>query len=191
VVHTEEDVMRRVAVLALAAAVLVVGTRTRAQEPPKMPAPQKEHEWLKQFVGEWETEAEMVLEPGKPPVKSRGTESARLLGGFWIVSEFKGEFLGVPMTGIMTVGYDTQKKKYVGTFVCSSCDQLWKYEGTVKGQVLTLETEGPNPTTPGKTCKMRDVMEIKGNDLRMLTSSLQAEDGKWVTFMTMTARRKK
>jgi len=183
--------MRKPAVLAMVAAVLAVGTATWAQEPPKMPAPQKEHEWLKQFVGEWDTEAEVLMEPGKPPVKMKGTESAKLVGGFWLISELKGECFGVPMTGIITVGYDAQKKKYVGTFICSASDWLCKYEGTVKGQVLTLETEGPSPNNPGKTCKMRDVMEIKGPDLRQLTSYIQNDDGQWTTFMTMTARRKK
>ena len=112
--------MHKPAVLAMVAAVLAAGTVTRAQEPPKMPTPQKEHQWLKQFVGEWDTEAEVVMEPGKPPVKMKGTESARLVGGFWLISELKGECFGVPMTGIITVGYDTQKKKYVGTFICSA-----------------------------------------------------------------------
>src|SRR5262245_32240527 len=115
--------MRMVAVLA-AVAVLVGGAR--AQEPPKMPAPQKEHQWLKQLEGEWETEAEMVMEPGKPPVKSKWTESVRSLGAFWAVAEMKGDCMGVPVTGVMTVGYDPQKKKYVGTWVCSMCDLLWK-----------------------------------------------------------------
>jgi Protein of unknown function (DUF1579) len=181
--------MRKLVVLAMAV-VLAVGALARAEDAPKMPAPQKEHEWLKQLEGEWETEAEMVTEPGKPPVKSKGTESVRSLGGFWSVAEMKGDCLGVPVTGLMTLGYDAQKKKYVGTWVCSVCDWLWKYEGTVNGQVLTLECEGPNPET-GKLVKMRDVIEIKDKDHKVLTSSMLGEDGKWVTFMTMTARRKK
>ena len=145
--------MREPAVLAMVAAVLAVGTATRAQEPPKMPAPQKEHAWLKQFVGEWDTEAEVLMEPGKPPVKMKGTESAKLVGGFWLISELKGECFGVSMTSIITVGYDAQKKKYVGTFICSASDWLCKYEGTVKGQVLTLETEGRARSTPARPAR--------------------------------------
>lgn len=182
--------MQKMTVLAMVAAVLVGGATARAQDAPKMPAPQKEHEWLKQLEGEWVTEAEMVMEPGKPPVKSKGTESIRSLGGFWSMAEMKGDCLGVPVTGVMTIGYDAQKKKYVGTWVCSMCDWLCKYEGTADGPVLTLETEGPNPTT-GKLVKMRDVIEIKDKDHKVLSSSMLGENGKWVTFMTMHSRRKK
>jgi hypothetical protein len=182
--------MKKMAVLAMVAAVVLGGAAARAQEAPKMPAPQKEHEWLKQLEGDWDIEGEGVMEPGKPPVKSKGTESVRSLGGFWTVTEMKMECMGVPMTGVMTVGYDAGKKKYVGTWVCSMCDWLCKYEGWVDGKVLTLECEGPHPTT-GKTVKMRDVIEVKDKDLNTLTSLILGDDGKWTTFMTMTAKRKK
>src|SRR5262245_33365182 len=182
--------MKKVAVLAVAA-VLVGGGGTRALDLPKPPAPQKEHEWLKQLEGEWESEAEMVMAPGQPPVKSKGTESVRTLGGFWSVAEMKGDCLGVPVTGLMTIGYDAQKKKYVGTWVCSMCDWLCKYEGTVEGRVLTLECEGPSPADTTKLVTMRDVIEVKDKDTKVVRSSLLGEDGKWVTFMTMTSKRKK
>ena len=47
------------------AIVLLGGGVLRAQHP----APQKEHEWLKQLAGEWEYDCEASLEPGKPPLK--------------------------------------------------------------------------------------------------------------------------
>lgn len=169
---------------------VVVAGPAAAQEAPKLPAPQKEHEWLKQFEGEWVTEAEAVMEPGKPPVKMTGAETTRSLGGFWLVTEMKCECFGVPMTGVMTVGYDPAKKKYVGTWVCSADSGMIKYEGSADGKKLTLECEGPSPHT-GKTVKMKDVIEVKDKDTKLLTSLIQGEDGKWTTFMTLTAKRKK
>jgi hypothetical protein len=177
-------------IIAIAGVVAVLAVPVQALDTPQVPTPTKEHNWLQQLAGEWETEAEIAFEPGKPPVKCKGTESVRLLGGFWIVSEMKSEFMGTPMTGVMTVGYDAKTKKYVGTWVCSACDWLCKYEGSVSGNTLTLECEGPDPTT-GKVAKMKDVMEVKDKDTRVLTSYIQGEDGKWTRFMTMTAKRKK
>ncbi len=176
----------------IVAAVLLMTfvSRVQAEDAPKAPMPQKEHEWLKQLEGEWVTDAEAIFEPGKPPVKCKGTETVRSLGGFWSVGEMKTEVMGVTMTGVMTVGYDAQKKKYVGTWVCSMCDLMFKYEGAVQGKVLTLETEGPNPMT-GKIVKMRDMIEVKDKDHKVMTSAILGEDGKWASFMTMHARRKK
>jgi hypothetical protein len=51
------------------------------------------------------------------------------------------------MTAVWTVGYDPQKKKYVGTWVDSVTPYLWTYEGSLdaSGRILTLETEGRIP----------------------------------------------
>jgi hypothetical protein len=188
--------MRRFAICGLRLGLIVVAGmagRLAAQEAPKAPTPQKEHAWLQQFVGEWETEAEAVIEPGKPPMKCQGTEKARAIGGLWVVSEITSSLPGQTMTGLMTIGYDAEKKKYVGTWIDSMTPHLWKYEGSVDaaGKILTLEAEGPNMMVPGKMAKYRDVTELKNKDHKVLTSSMLGDDGKWTTFMTMQARRKK
>ncbi len=162
---------------------------------PEMPKPQKEHEWLKQLEGEWETEAEMTMDPSKPPVKSTGTESVKMLGGFWAVSENNGQmpFDNQPFKGILTLGFDPAKNKYVGTWVDSMNSRLWTYEGDVdeSGKKLTLNTEGPCPMAGGKIMKMKEVMEITDADHKVFTSSVQMEDGKWMTPMTIRYTRKK
>lgn len=73
-----------------------------------MPPPVKEHAWLQQLVGEWESETEVFMEPGKPPMKGKGSEAARMLGGFWLVGEGKGEMMG--MTMFKVVVNSTRKK---------------------------------------------------------------------------------
>jgi hypothetical protein len=57
-------------------------------------APQKEHRWLQKLAGEWTSEAEATMEPGKPPETFKGTESVRSLGGLWILAEGQGEMPG-------------------------------------------------------------------------------------------------
>ncbi|HVE40309.1 MAG TPA: DUF1579 domain-containing protein [Planctomycetota bacterium] len=172
--------------LALIAGCLLTLTAAEAQE---MPKPQKEHEWLQQIVGEWETEGE-VLEPGKPPTKTKGSESSRLIGGFWALSEHKGDFMGTPFTGILTLGFNPEKKKYVGTWVDSLTSRLWTYEGSVDeaGKILTLDTEGPGQD--GKPAKFRESIEVKDKDHKSYSSSVY-QDGKWVTFLTIKYTRKK
>lgn len=157
------------------------------------PAAKKEHKWLQQLAREWEFDAEMLLEPGKPPLKYKGTESVRSVGEFWVVAEQKAAFFDMPFTGIMTLGFDGQKKKYVGTWIDSLHSPLRHLEGTVDaaGKTLTLLTEGPNPAAPGKLSKYKEEIEIKSKDQKVHTSSMLGEDGKWVVFMTVNYQRKK
>src|SRR5262245_57504178 len=67
--------------------------------------PQREHKWLQRFVGEWTSETEMNMEPGKPPEKVFGTDSVRSLGGLWILAEGQGDMpCGGPMSMMLTLG---------------------------------------------------------------------------------------
>jgi hypothetical protein len=188
-----EQVMKKFAIAGMVGIVFASAWVLQAQEIPKFPKPEKQHEWLQQFVGEWDTESECIMEPGKPAVKCKGTESARSLGGFWVLSEGKGDMMGVTINYVLTLGYDPQKKKYVGTWVDSMTSHSWKYEGSVDadGKVLTLETEGPCPMAPEKTTKFKDVTEFKSKDHRVFTSKMLGDDGKWTTIATVTAHRKK
>jgi hypothetical protein len=160
----------------------------------KKPEPEKEHQWLKQLLGEWTFEGEATMGPDAPPEKFRGTERVRSIGDLWFLSEGEGQMPdGGPSTTLATLGYDPQKKRFVGTFIGSMMTYLWVYDGSLdaSGKVLTLDTEGPGMTGDGKIAKFQDVIEIKSEDQRTLTSRVQGEDGTWTQMMTMMYRRTK
>lgn len=155
---------------------------------------QKEHQWLEALVGDWEYEHECSMGPDQPMTKLTGTETVRSLGGLWTIGEGQGEMPGGGMAKvIMTLGYDPQRARYVGTFVGSIMTHLWLYEGTLdaSGKVLTLDTQGPDFASGGtKMAKYQDIIELVSKDHRTLTSRMQGEDGKWHVFMTAHYRRK-
>lgn len=169
-------------------------TTTTQTDPMQKAEPQEEHRWLQKFIGEWDMEAESDSGPGEPPVKTTGTESVRSLGGLWIVAEGEGEMPGGG-TGhsLMTLGYDPQKKRYVGTWMGSMMTYLWLYDGSLDagGKVLTLNSEGPSMSGDGKMAPYQDVIEFKSDDHRVLTSHMKGEDGSWQVFMTAHYWRKK
>jgi hypothetical protein len=197
--------MKKLTIAYIAMALLSGGTFVHAQEMPKMPpcayqahfhaqyGIKRGHIWLQQFVGEWESESEVFMEPGKPPMKFKGTESSRMIGAFWVVAEGKGDMMGMPFTSLLTLGYDSEKDKYIGSWIDSMDIYLWRYEGTVDptGKILTLETERPCPMAPGGLSKFKEVTEFKSKDHRVFTSLRQGEDGKWTTVVTVNSRRKK
>jgi len=156
--------------------------------------PQKEHHWLQKLVGDWEFEGEAPSEPGKPADKFTGTESVRTLAGLWFVAEGRGEMPGGGEANtVMTLGYDPQRQRYVGTWIGSMMTHMWVYEGEVDAaeKALTLNTEGPSMAGDGKIAKYREVIEFKSKDHRVFTSHVQSEDGTWTQMMTAHYRRKK
>lgn len=155
--------------------------------------PQPEHQWLQQLVGEWTVESEALMEPGKPPETFTGSERVRSLGGLWVVLEGQVEMPGVGTgTTMMSLGYDPETQRYVGTWIGSMMTHLWLYDGSLdeSGTVLTLEAEGPDMSGQDKLGKYRDIIEVKSADHRVMRSQFLGDDGQWQHFMTANYRRK-
>ena len=172
--------------VALAMLVFVVEL-AEAQLPEGFPGAAKEHEFLKKFVGQWDVESEGAGAKGKAVMKST------MLGDLWVVNSSEHEFSGMNMKSIQMIGYDTKKKKYIGTWADSMVSYLWHYEGTVNesGNKITLQARGPSMTGDGSMVDYRDAYEFKDENTIIATSSMQDGDGKWQVFMTGTAKRRR
>ena len=179
------------ALLMLIGGALYLGAQD-APEMPEMPGPEPEHAWLKQLVGEWESIAEVKMAPDQPAQQFASTDTCRMLGEFWMIQESEGKMAEMPFNSILTLGYDPETDKYVGTWVDSMGSHLWRYEGTVdeEGKVLTLETEGPCPLKGMAIGKFRERVEIVNPDHRIFTSTAEDENGEWVTMVTIHSTRK-
>lgn len=103
-----------------------------------------------------------------------------------------GEMMGIPFENVLTLGFDPSIGKYIGTWIGSMSDYLWKYQGGVDdaGNVLSLETEGMCPKEPGKMKQVREVYTFPDADTRLFTSSTLGEDGNWSTSITLKSRRR-
>ena len=178
-------------IFAVSSAILMLAAsrgELRAQEAPEMPKPTAEHKLLEQFAGKWTSEAKMEI-AGQDPMVFKGTETARMIGGFWLVVEGRAE----EGESMITLGYDAAKKAYVGSFVCSAQDYKWDYVGKFdkSGKKLTLETVGPSMLDPKKTAKYQETMELVDADHKTFTSSIEGADGKWEPIVKVTYERVK
>jgi hypothetical protein len=153
--------------------------------------PKHEHEWLKQLVGTWEYET--ILNCPTGPETARGTQQYRALGDLWLVGDGEGEMPGCG-TGYtqITLGYDPQQGKFVGTWVGSMMPMQWVYEGSLDGaeRVLTLESTGPSMTKPGELGQYKDVITVVSDDHHTLTGTYLDDDGAWQEMCTTHYRRK-
>jgi hypothetical protein len=152
---------------------------------------QREHRWLQRLVGEWVVEGECNMGPDQPPMKTTGKETVRSFGRLWIIGEGSGDTPDGSCDSMMTLGYNPQTKRFVGTFIASAMTHLWPYNGSLDSadKALTLDSEGPSFTGAGMMVKYQDIIEFINDDYRTLTSQVLGEDGQWQPFMKAHYRR--
>lgn len=157
------------------------------------PKPTAEHIWLQQLVGEWTFESECDMGPGNPPMKSKGTESVRSLGGLWTIGHGQGSSpCGEEIHHmIMTLGYDPAGQRFVGTFIASMMTYLWQYSGKLDQttNTLTLDADGPKFSGEPGLDHYQDIITIVSPNHRTLSSQIQLPDGTWQKFMKADYRR--
>lgn len=167
-----------------------MATESAHPAPPQpAPGPTREHQWLQRLVGAWEAElaADDAPQPSGP-WHERGSS----IGPLWIMLEGRGETpQGHEATTVMTLGYDARRQRFVGTWIGSMMDHLWVYDGELDpaGRILTLETDGPDMNDPSRTRRYRDVIELDGENRRVLRAEVQEPDGSWRQLMDIGFRR--
>ena len=165
---------------------------TTSTEAPPLAKPQAEHKWLRRLAGRWTYKTNDPGQSGQAAHEATGTETVRAIVDVWIVGESQGEMPGAgAMTSIMTLGYSPDTQRFVGTWIGSMMTHMWVYDGELdaSGRVLTLTSEGPSMANDGTMSTYQDVIELKSDDHRTLTSRVRGSDGAWQSFMSMEFRR--
>lgn len=159
------------------------------------PPPQtKEHKWLQQMVGTWRFESvgpEMPTEDGSESEPMAGVEVAEPIGDYWVV--MTGKASGGPIPGskaVLTVGYDHEQGKFVGTWVGSPMTKLFVYDCTFDESENTLVMACDGPAWSGEgTTQYRDCMKVIDANTREFFSMYQDENGSWNEFMRLRFTR--
>ncbi|MFO0907939.1 MAG: DUF1579 domain-containing protein [Isosphaeraceae bacterium] len=170
---------------------LSAGAAARAQEGFELPKPTDEHKLLRSEVGTWEATIKSWMDPKAEPLESKGTETNRLLpGGLFIISQFRGDFGGQPFHGHGTTGYDTHKKKYVGTWIDSMSTGIMAMEGTYDPATKTLTMTGESRGPDGSLAQIKTEGVHKSADSRVFTMFMKpmgAPD--WVKMMEISYKK--
>jgi hypothetical protein len=137
--------------------------------------PTREHALLKSDVGTWDCTTRTWMGPGEPAVSKGKEVNTMLPGGLWLLSEFDGEFGGMPFHGRGQFGYDTNKKKYVGTWVDSFSTSAMLLEGTYDEATHTLTMLCDTLDIQGKPLKTKRVLVLKPDGSRVLTMWVKSD----------------
>ena len=192
--------IRRRALLPLFVVSLVLAGVAAAQQPSqaemeammKAMSPGEEHKLLARMAGDWVFTSKMWMAPGAPPSESGGTvHSEVILGGRYVQSVWKGNFMGMDFEGHGTEGYDNLAKKYVSSWVDNMGTGILHTTGTCEqgGKVCRQAGSMIDPMT-GKDTPWKSTVTWTDNNSFTLEMFGNDPTGKEMKMMEFTVKRK-
>jgi hypothetical protein len=184
------------------AAVLAQGDKPKPAAPPGMSAadvdamtkaatPGEHHKPLQRYVGDW-TYTMKMLAHGQPPMEATGTvHSEPILGGRYVQSVYKGEFLGQPFEGRSTDGYDNLAKHYVSSWVDNAGTGIMSSTGSCDAacKSFTYKASMMDPVS-GKKVNTKQVITWLDDNNYKLEMYMVNPGGKALKSMEIEAKRK-
>ena len=194
-----------IAVLALSLLMGAAGLARAAEDKPKGPSqadmdammkamtPGEHHKPLGRYVGDWTVNTQMWMDPSQPAMTSAGSMHADwILGGRYVQSNFKGDFMGMPFEGRSTDGYDNVGKQYVSSWVDNMGTGIMNGAGTCTddAKVCTMISDMMDPVS-GKPIKVRQVTTWNDADhFKMEMFGPNPASGQEMKMMEINAARK-
>jgi len=159
----------------------------------KLIAPNENHEFLKNFVGEWEVTTTAWMQPGAEPVFSKGSAKAEMIiGGLFLKADFKGAMFGQPFEGIQIMGYDNYQKKNISFWIDSSSTTFYLTEGSrEEGTKKIVETGVWQDPMGSEDMNVRNTTTLVSKDEYKFEMIMILPNGTEFKSMEFRAKRKK
>lgn len=158
----------------------------------KLNAPNENHEFLENFVGEWVVTTTAWMQPGAEPISSVGTaKAAMIIGGRFLKVDFKGTMFGQPFEGILIMGYDSYQKKNISFWIDSSSTAFYLTEGSRKeGTKKIVETGIWQDPMGGEDMNVRNTTILVSKDEYKFEMVMILPEGTEFKSMEYRAKRK-
>lgn len=152
----------------------------------------EQHELLAKSAGEFDVKGKMWMSPDAEPMAMVATAKRHMiLGGRYLVEEFKSDFMGMPFEGMMIQGYDNLAKEPFAIWI----DSMSTWPSISRGKqgedgVMHLEGIMKDVMTPGGRPSRSEVVDTEdgGGVMRMFDS---LPGGGEYEVMELTYERKK
>ncbi|MCA9302502.1 MAG: DUF1579 family protein [Phycisphaerales bacterium] len=154
----------------------------------KMSEPGEHHKELGEMVGNWHAKTSFIMDPSAPPMEGEGEMSVKwILGGRFLQSNFKMDFMGQPFEGLSFMGYDNAHGEYVSTWMDSMTTKITymtgeKEDGALVMHGISTTPMGDNPMKIVTTSNEDGTVTDKFYD--------QMPDGTWMNSGTIVYTRK-
>lgn len=147
------------------------------------------HNMLAQLEGDW-TYNMISYENPEAPMKMTGTATKKMvMDGRYLREDFKGDYMGMPFTGVSISGYNNTTKKFESMWFDSMSTGLMLSHGEyAEGNTMTMFSEHANPMT-GEMMNVKMVTEIV-DDTKHIFRSYVVKDGEEIKQMEIEYVRK-
>lgn len=174
----------------LSSLILAAGTLAAAAVLPivqdmKVLPPMAEHKMLLESAGDWEGSV-VHIAPDKTESTAQARERIEPIGPYWTQSRFESDFMGSPYLGTGVMGYDPEKKKFIGTWVDNMSSYFALMEGKMEGDKLVMRWQAPDLTS-GKLVPHRSETTHAADTV---TTTFFVGDGAGTKNMVITMKRK-
>ena len=124
----------------------------------KIATPGPQHAELMKNAGKWNALIKSWMGPGDPVVTQGSATYTPILGGRFLMEQYKGIMMEKPFEGFAITGYDNSKKEYTNVWMDSMGTMMIFARGTMdaSGKVLTMTSKWDDPVT-GENVSMRMV----------------------------------
>lgn len=191
-----------IAMLSLCMLAGVAGAQEKKPEAPAMgqaemeamakaATPGENHKHLGRYVGSWNTSMKAWMAPGTPPMESKGTmQSEWIMGGRYLQSTYKGDFMGQPFEGRATDAYDNVTKQFQSVWIDNMSTGIMVMKGTCDAgcKTMTMNGEMADPMT-GKTMPVKSVTTFNDASSWKMEMFTSGPDGSSFKMMEMAATK--
>lgn len=152
-----------------------------------------QHQAMAAEAGAYDLSIKSFMEPGAPPMESKGTATRQMImGGRVLIEDVKSDMMGMPFTGQGMRGYDNVTGKYWGTWVDNMSTGLMTSEGTCNEQQKTCAFTGEmNDPVTKKPTKLRMNTKMTSPTSEVFEMYAPGPDGKEMKMMEITYTKKK
>ncbi|MEM6365578.1 MAG: DUF1579 family protein [Planctomycetota bacterium] len=170
-------------------AIIACHTTCSLAQEMSLPKPGPELDVFKSDIGSWDVTIKAWAGPGEPTI-TKGKETNRMLGGFWLLTDFSGNMMGLDFVGHGMYSYDATKKQYIGSWVDSLSSSKMEMVGKYDPKKQTLTYEGMAPNAEGKLAK--HVLETTyGKDGSKVVTMHMDADGTMLKIFEMSYAKAK
>ncbi len=154
--------------------------------------PGPEHQQLMRLAGEYDTVTKFSMQPGTPPIVSKGTvKITSVIDGRFLLEESTGTQFGRPIHGLRLIGYNSDAKQYEASWVYSMSTAIMSLTGTSAGEGKQIDWKATYSGANGEPHTLYVVTRFVDADRFVMELIAKTPEGTNGPTMETTYTRKK